>query len=90
MRTKSIFLVCIIVVVFLAFAVPAVTVSAVSYNCSSQVQIPQDECKALVGLYNSTVKSYNWYNDTNWLATCSVLLVGGKYTPHRGLSPILI
>lgn len=43
-------------------------VTASSYNCAAQVQIPQTECLALVALYNST-DGPNWDDNTNWLAT---------------------
>jgi len=68
MKTKSIFLLVIIVGVLLVSGIPSKPVSAVSYNCSAQHQIPQKECKALVSLYNNTVGT-NWYLDNNWLVT---------------------
>ncbi|MBL8146525.1 MAG: tandem-95 repeat protein [Anaerolineae bacterium] len=37
-------------------------------GCAYQTQIPQDECDALVNLYNST-NGPGWINKTGWLAT---------------------
>ena len=38
------------------------------YDCTGQSQIPQEECNALVALYNSTAGP-NWKNKTGWLQT---------------------
>ncbi len=52
-------------------------------NCSSVIEIPQEECLALVALYNST-NGTGWANNKNWLVTntpgnwCGV----GMYGPH--------
>ena len=50
--------------------------AAVAYNCSTQFQIPQTECEALVALYNST-GGPGWSTNTNWLATSEPCLWHG-------------
>jgi len=67
---------------------------AVAYDCSSQSQIPQTECEALVALYNST-GGPSWTHNTNWLATvepcgwyavgCSAGSVGTIGLPENNL-----
>ncbi len=43
---------------------------AQAYDCSSQSEIAESQCAALVALYNST-NGAAWTDDTNWLATTS-------------------
>jgi Leucine-rich repeat (LRR) protein len=43
-------------------------ISAQDFSCNDVSEIPQQECEALVSLYNST-NGANWSNNTGWLAT---------------------
>ena len=43
------------------------TSTPIVISCSQQSQIPQDECDALVNLFNNT-QGASWTNKTNWLA----------------------
>lgn len=47
---------------------PTPSYDPVAYDCTSQVQIPQLECEALVALYDSA-GGPGWTKNTNWLAT---------------------
>jgi Leucine-rich repeat (LRR) protein/PKD repeat protein len=50
--------------------------SSAEFTCSNVTEIPQEECEALVTLYNST-DGPNWTNNTNWLLSntpCSTAL----------------
>ncbi len=38
-----------------------------SYDCAAQSDVPQEECEALVALYNAT-DGDNWTNNTGWLS----------------------
>ncbi|MFN8495673.1 MAG: Calx-beta domain-containing protein [Caldilineaceae bacterium] len=42
--------------------------STLGFSCSNVTEIPQNECEALVVLYNST-NGPNWTNHSNWLVT---------------------
>jgi hypothetical protein len=39
-----------------------------TFDCAGVTEIPQDECAALVALYNST-NGPGWYDNTGWLQT---------------------
>ena len=45
---------------------PPITVHPL--DCTKMTVIPQNECEALVALYNST-DGDNWNNKTNWLTS---------------------
>jgi|GEM_PF-3099480 hypothetical protein len=42
-----------------------------SFDCSTVTDVSQNECEALVALYNST-NGAGWSNNTNWLVSTSV------------------
>ncbi|KAA3662158.1 MAG: hypothetical protein DWQ04_14265 [Chloroflexi bacterium] len=45
-------------------------VTTTTFNCATQIDIPQSECETLVALYNST-DGPNWRDNSDWLATNS-------------------
>ena len=61
-----------------------------TYDCATATGLPQDECEALVALYNAT-DGANWTDNTNWLATTTpcdwygVTCTAGQVT-HLGLA----
>ena len=62
----------LLAVLFLAAATPTAVVQAeplsqASYNCQAQTSIPEDQCEALVSLYQGTGGA-TWTNRTGWLS----------------------
>ena len=68
---RSLFVLFILVLLFIPLLTSPEPAKAGTYDCSSQSDIPQAQCEALVSFYNSTDGDNSWTTKTGWLSTAT-------------------
>ena len=69
---KSLFPLFVLLLILIALITSPQPARAGTYDCSSQSEIPQAQCEALVSLYNSTDGDNSWTDTTGWLSGTAI------------------